>query len=299
VAFAAGRMFMGTTFQFVDLLAEQLIDEYDAERVRWVANRNTVRTAMIKDILASASVDIASAEGALGYRLRQNHVGVLVWTTGQFSSAIDFRRLEQLLVRMGESTDAIGHPLFVANDHSIGWGWIPLGRGADPPNLGRVQAALDKAEPGVHVAMGTPAAGVAGFRVTHLEADRARQVAMLAQDRAQRLTSFTEPGVRAAAMLSLDLEAARRLVETALGALAADTAQAARLRCTLLTFLMEKCSYTATAGRINLHKSTVRYRVEKALAERGRPIDDDRFDLELALVACRWLGNSVLRAKST
>jgi DNA-binding PucR family transcriptional regulator len=104
--------------------------------------------------------------------------------------------------------------------------------------------------------------------------------------------------VRAAAMLILDLDAARRLVETALGALAVDTTQAARLRDTLLTFLVERCSYTATAERVNLHKNTVRYRVERALAERGRPIDDERFDLELALVACRWLGSSVLRAKT-
>jgi DNA-binding PucR family transcriptional regulator len=298
VAFAAGRLFMGITFQFVDILAEQLINEYESERGRWLANRNTVRTAMIKEILAGASVDIASAEGALGYRLRQNHLGVVLWTTDQTSSAIDFRRLEQLLVRLSESMDASGHPLFVPNDRSTGWGWIPLGRGADPPEIGRVQAELDKAEPGVRAAMGTPAAGVPGFRVTHLEADRARQVAMLAQDRALRLTSFTEPGVRAAAMLILDLEAARRLVETALGALAVDTAQAARLRDTLLIFLVERCSYTATAERVNLHKNTVRYRVERALAERGRPIDDERFDLELALVACRWLGSSVLRART-
>jgi DNA-binding PucR family transcriptional regulator len=34
--------------------------------------------------------------------------------------------------------------------------------------------------------------------------------------------------------------------------------------------------------------------VAKALEIRGRPLDDDRFNLQLALVACRWLGRTVL-----
>jgi DNA-binding PucR family transcriptional regulator len=95
-------------------------------------------------------------------------------------------------------------------------------------------------------------------------------------------------------MLTADLDAAQRLVRTSLGALAADSDSAARLRDTLLIFLAEKGSYTATAARIHLHKNTVRYRVDTALAERGRPIDDDRLDLELALIACHWLGGAVL-----
>jgi DNA-binding PucR family transcriptional regulator len=298
VAFAAGRLFLGITFQFVDVIAEQVINEYESERVRWVANRNTVRTAMVKDLVAGESVGIASAEGALGYRLRQNHLGAVVWRSDESPSAVDFRQLEQLLVRMSESVGACGQPLFVPNDRSTGWGWIPLDRRGEPPDLDAVAAVLNRADPGLHAALGTPASGMSGFRLTHLEANRARQVAMLAQGRALRLTSFAEPGVRAATMMILDLDAARRLVETSLGALAADTEHAARLRDTLLTFLVEKCSYTATAERVTLHKNTVRYRVGRALEERGRPIDDERFDLELALVACHWLGRSVLRDKS-
>ena len=78
--------------------------------------------------------------------------------------------------------------------------------------------------------------------------------------------------------------------------LAADTEAADRLRETLLVFLAEKGSYLATAERIHLHKNTVKYRVDKALEERGRSLDDERLELELALVACRWLAGSVLTA---
>jgi DNA-binding PucR family transcriptional regulator len=123
-------------------------------------------------------------------------------------------------------------------------------------------------------------------------------VALAARERALRITSFTDPQVRAAALLAADLGAARRLVESALGPLAADTEQAGRLRDTLLTFLAEKGSYTATSERLHLHKNTVKYRIDRAVEERNRPLDDERLDLELALIACRWLGPSVLTPAS-
>jgi DNA-binding PucR family transcriptional regulator len=132
--------------------------------------------------------------------------------------------------------------------------------------------------------------------VTHLEALRAQQVALAAHATAQAITSYADPEVRTAAMLTSDLEATRRLVAKALGGLASDTEGAQRMRETLLTFLSERGSYTATAERVHLHKNTVKYRVDKAVEERGRPLDDERLELELALVACRWLGASVLRA---
>jgi DNA-binding PucR family transcriptional regulator len=43
-----------------------------------------------------------------------------------------------------------------------------------------------------------------------------------------------------------------------------------------------------------MHKNSVKYRVEKAEQERGRPIRGDHLDGELALHACHWLGHAVL-----
>ncbi|WUB67147.1 helix-turn-helix domain-containing protein [Streptomyces sp. NBC_00582] len=65
--------------------------------------------------------------------------------------------------------------------------------------------------------------------------------------------------------------------------LAADTAAAERLRATLLLLLAERGSHTATAERLHLQKNTVEYRVDKAARLRGKPLDQDRLDLELAL----------------
>jgi len=294
VAYAAATVITDLTFNYVDSISEQVVHEYEAEREKWLANRNTVRAAVLKELVAGDAVDVATAESALSYRLRQRHLGVLLWSADSATSTGALRQLERLLLQLGKAVGATGQPLFYPTDRSTAWGWIPLGRSQDDVTLASLQAVLDGADASLHAAVGTPAAGAPGFRISHLEATRAQQVALAARSRALRLTAFSDPEVRAAAMLASDLDGARRLVAKALGSLAADTEGALRLRDTLLVFLAEKGSYTATADRIHLHKNTVKYRIDKAIEERGRPIDDERLELELALIATRWLGGSVL-----
>jgi len=79
-----------------------------------------------------------------------------------------------------------------------------------------------------------------------------------------------------------------------LGRLAADTDSDARLRETFRVFLNAGASYTLAAEQLTLHFNTVKYRVGRALARRGRPITDDRFDVELALLLCHWYGDVML-----
>ena len=44
-----------------------------------------------------------------------------------------------------------------------------------------------------------------------------------------------------------------------------------------------------------LHKNTVQYRIRKAKESLGRPVGENRYEVELALQAGRWLGSSVLQ----
>jgi DNA-binding PucR family transcriptional regulator len=53
-------------------------------------------------------------------------------------------------------------------------------------------------------------------------------------------------------------------------------------------------SYKATAESLALHKNTAQYRVRKAGECLGRPLGRDRLHVELALLACHWLGAAVL-----
>jgi len=84
------------------------------------------------------------------------------------------------------------------------------------------------------------------------------------------------------------------VIET-LRTLADDDGHNARLRATLRVFLQENGSYKATAERLTLHKNTVQYRVRKAEESLGRPVIQDRLQVELALLASQWLGAAVLR----
>ena len=68
----------------------------------------------------------------------------------------------------------------------------------------------------------------------------------------------------------------------------------ARLRNTLQVFLRAG-TYTATAERLTLHKNSVHTASAKAEEALGGRIDDRRADLELALRACQYLGQAVLR----
>ena len=91
-----------------------------------------------------------------------------------------------------------------------------------------------------------------------------------------------------------DLDATSAWVRSTLGDLALDDEPHARLRETLWEFLATGCSYTAAAQQLILHKNTVQYRVRKAEEARGRPVQDRRLDLELALLVARALGGTVL-----
>jgi DNA-binding PucR family transcriptional regulator len=91
-----------------------------------------------------------------------------------------------------------------------------------------------------------------------------------------------------------NIDDARAWVAEVLGGLAADTDSDARLRETFRVFLNNGASYTVAAEQLALHFNTVKYRLGRALARRGRPITDDRFDVELALLLCHWYGDTLL-----
>ncbi|MFT4288047.1 PucR family transcriptional regulator [Nocardioides sp.] len=281
-----------TTSGYIDSISEQVIAEYDTERERWLAHRDRARADVLTRLVAGESVEIDTAERVLGYRLRQRHLGMVLWTADPAQQRPEPGLFESVLGRLAHAVGA-GTPLLWPQDATSAFGWLPIGREPAVVPMAALGEAL-RARPTVRVAVGSLGAGIDGFRVTQREAAQARQVAAIAGDLAPPVTSYDDYGVRAAALLAADLPSARRLVTRALGDLAADTATAARLRETLLALVEENGSYVTTAERLHLHKNTVKYRVHKAIEARGRPVDEDRLDLELALLACKWFGTAVL-----
>ncbi|MGH3633096.1 PucR family transcriptional regulator [Mycobacterium sp.] len=284
---------------YIDWISQQVVAAYEAERDRWLENRNHLRAVRVREMLDATDVDIDSATAALGYPLRRTHLALVLWFPDDEDSGSELARLERTVSDLAESMNTQGAALFVAVDRVSGWAWIPLGpngiemarEGALAADIRRVIADHPEAP---YLSVGTPLPGIAGFRRSHRQALSARRVAIAAGAPVRHVTAATDPGLSAAALLCDNVAEARAWVHETLGALAADTDNDARLRETLRTFLRHG-NYKTAAEELNLHFNSVKYRVLRANERRGRPVTDDRLDVELALLICHWLGAAVFQ----
>lgn len=288
LALATSQLLMETSFEYIDRVSESVMGAYQDERERWLANRSAVQREMVDTVLRGDRVEVTAAEAALGYRLRQQHLGLVLWAR---SADVGLANAERLVVRIAQRIGSGARPLYVPRDRQTAWCWLAIGRGGDV-DLAAIEETL-RNEEGVQVAVGLPDAGEQGFRATHLGAAAAHRVATLGEHGVP-VISYGEQEVRAAAMLLDDLPGARRMVARTLGELAANTRAAQRMRETLLAFVQDRESYVATAARLHLHKNTVKYRIDRALEARGKPLHAEQLDLQLALIGCAWLGPELL-----
>jgi hypothetical protein len=288
---AVSQRIVLTVFDYVDHVAQQVVAVYEGERDRWLENRHAIRLTLIREVLAgrapATADDRRATESVLGYALAPVHLGLVLWLDRPAVGGPALLALERCALEIGEAMGALGRPLVVPWDAESAWVWL-AGDATTVPSREAATAAVARTGEPVRVACGAPAAGVEGFRSTHEQALRARTVALAAAEGAPTVTLFDEVG--AVSLLCADLDAATTWVRRVLGPLADPGPSRARLRETLRVFLATGGSNTATAGRLGVHPNTVKYRVRRAREARGRPIGDDRLDVELALLACAWLG---------
>ncbi|AFM17717.1 regulator of polyketide synthase expression [Mycolicibacterium chubuense NBB4] len=294
------------TFGYIDWISQQVVDAYEVERERWVENRNSVRAVRVRELLDVpddhiGGVDIDAATAAIRYPLSRTHIAVILWTDAKDATGRELLKLERFLRELAESMALADSALFVAADRVSGWGWLALADSAMPDPVHHIREFAGTRSDAPCLAVGTARPGLAGFRQSHRQARNARRVAVAVTGRPdRRVTCAADPGVGAAALLTEGLPQTREWVGETLGPLADDTDSDARLRETLRVFLNEGSSYKAAAERLHLHHNSVKYRVQRAVERRGRPIADERLDVELALLACQHFGTAVLApAKST
>ncbi|MBV8861996.1 MAG: helix-turn-helix domain-containing protein [Mycobacterium sp.] len=288
----------GTMFEYIDWMSQQVVVVYEDERERWLENQNSLRALRVRDILAGTkAVDVDAATTSIRYPLRWHHVGLVVWYPDLGIEGDELARLQRFVRELGESVAAAASPLFAAADQSCAWGWLPY-RSAVADVVPKVRSFVQQRPDSPSVAVGTMAAGVDGFRRSHREAEEARGVAILRgrpDPSAPTVIAAADPGLSVVARLGGDVAGTRDWVATVLGDLAADNDNDARLRETLRVYLGCGCSYKVAAEELNLHFNSVKYRVGRAVARRGRDIGSDRLEIELALLACHWYGPAVLQ----
>ncbi|MTE13494.1 PucR family transcriptional regulator [Nocardia sp. CT2-14] len=284
-------------FEYIDRITEQVVAIYAEERERWLEHQNSLRAVRVREILAGhKSIDVEAVGETIRYPLRWYHLALVAWYPEGDGDAI--ARLQRVIGDLAESVGAESAPLIIAIDRATTWAWLPYR--AEPADVAaRIRAFATAHRDTPAIALGTLAAGLDGFRLSHRAAQRARSVAMVRGLSAATVVAVDDPGLAAAGLLGGNLPEAREWVAEVLGDLAADTDNDSRLRDTLRVFLRAGSSYKAASAELDLHVNSVKYRISRAIARRGRPIADDRLDVELALLLCHWYGPAVLRSTTS
>jgi DNA-binding PucR family transcriptional regulator len=290
----------GTMFEYIDWMSQQVVAVYEDERERWLENQNNLRGVRVREILAATkTIDVDATSTSIRYPLRWHHVGLVMWHRDQGSEADELPRLQRFLRELGEAIGVGAAPLFVAADRSCAYGWLPYRAAVTDAVAKAREFALNRTD-SPSLAIGTMGSGVDGFRRSHRGALEARGVAIVGErpnSLAPRVIAASDPGLSVVARLGGDVVDTREWVAAVLGNLAREDENDARLRETLRVYLACGCSYKVAAEELNLHFNSVKYRVGRAVARRGREVGSDRLEVELALLACHWYGNAVLQPK--
>lgn len=281
------------SFGYIDSISEQVVAAYQDERDRWLENENSLRAVRVREVLDGAETDAVELTEAIRYPLSRVHLAVATWYH-QAAGGRELLALEKFVQQLAVAIGARESPLFLPVDRLMGWAWIPLDTETAASCVQRARTFARASAEAPWATLGDPLEGVEGFRLSHLQAQDARVVALAIGQDAPRFVAASDPGVSMAALLGSDIEAAKTWVAKVLGPLACDSDNDERLRDTLRVFLRCGSSFTAAAEELQLHHNSVKYRVQRAVDRRGRPISSDRLDVEAALLICRWYGPTVL-----
>ncbi|PXX04269.1 PucR family transcriptional regulator [Mycolicibacterium moriokaense] len=293
LSLAVFRQISEVTFGYIDWITQQVVSTYQDEHDRWMENRNSLRAMRVRELLDGADLDIDEVATSIRYPLRRTHIAIVAWRD-EDDGGDDLASMERFVDQLADSAGARESSLHISVDRLTGWAWIPVQAEATPTAVTRIRACAEARPDAPWIAAGDPLPGVEGFRRSHEQAQEAHAVAIAAGSNAQRVTASSDHGLSAAALLNSNLGAARVWVAEVLGPLASCTENDERLRETLGVFLRAGGSFKAAAEELHLHTNSIKYRVQRAIDRRGRPISDGRLDVEIALLLCHWYGNAVL-----
>jgi hypothetical protein len=280
-----------TVTGYVDRALGVMLSAYEEDRDQWSQYNSVIFASRIQELLEADSVDVPVLERELNYRLSGSHLCLMLWLDEPGDTNL-LSLLEETVEELARGAGFTGERLLLPCDQTSALAWLAT-TSESPPDVGEFDRILAAHQPGIAMAVGKPGHGVSGFRRTHDQVASARMVAIAAGPARARITPYES--VAPIAMMCSDMKSARRWVYDTLGKLAVQSDRNAMLRETARAFLESDGSYMATADILSIHRNTAQYRVRKAEEVRGRPLRDGRLDVELALLACHWLGDGVLQ----
>ncbi len=215
---------------------------------------------LVRRLLAGGAVKNTE----LGYELDAWHVGLIA--TGPGAGQV-----------LQESALRLGRPLLrVPGGSETVWAWLG---GQRKPAIEELRRQLEPNRlTGVSLAMGEPARGTEGWRLTHRQAQAAQLVALR---RPQRLTRFAEVGLLA---LALGDEAlSKSLVEIYLAPFREERDGGVGLRMAVRAYFAADHNAKAAACALGVDRGTLRNRLRTIEERLGYPLNRCQAELEVAL----------------
>lgn len=266
-------------FAYVDEIVEGIQALIDREREQLTSGTHAERLETVNLILEGAPITAARASARLRYELAGTHTAAVAWSDGETH---DPGALEQAADALARAAGARRAFTVAASTRAL-WAWFAGSGAAAGPDLDAVRGALEGL-PGVRVALGTTAAGMDGFRRSHLDA-LATQRLMHRMPGEQRLASYED--VQLVALTAADEEGAAEFVARTLGRLAGADAE---LRETLRVYIREEFSASRAARALFAHRNTVLNRLARARELLPAPLEGRGLQVGLALEIALWLG---------
>jgi DNA-binding PucR family transcriptional regulator len=263
-------------FQFVDDTVAALHEQIERERAALTRGTHAERFEVVSLILEGAPIAGDRAGARLGYDLRRRHTAAIVWSDPGTADQEELDRAAEALARSAGAD----RPLTVIASGSSRWVWFATPRDGDPDEA---RAAIEDT-PRVRVALGLAAAGIGGFRRSHLDA-LATQRLMHSAAEELRIARFSD--VQLVALAANDIEQAAEFVARTLGDLASAEPE---LRNTLRTYIRERFNAARAARTLFTHRNTILNRLERAEQLLPAPLEHHGLEVGLALEIAHWLG---------
>jgi hypothetical protein len=244
----------------VDRLMASVSAEYMQELSRMRRSPAQRLGERVQGLLAG---DGPSVAGDLDYELDAWHLGMIV-TGPESEEAVQglARRLDRQVLVVSRGDDLI-------------WAWLG---GRRPLPVTDVEPALDVVPANVSIGVGEPRRGIQGWRLTHREAQAAREVMLR---RPAPLTRSSDVVLLAA--LLRDETLAKSLLETYLAPLDEFGDSGPVLRQTLRAYLDSGLNAATAAAVLKVDRHTVQRRLRKVEEALGRLLPECHAELGVAL----------------
>ena len=260
-------------FSYLMRVSDDVIDQMRTESFRLTGPKGAIDIVM--DVLSGGN----PGSELRGYPMQGTHLAFIAWIPPQHPN-----RPRELQTAAASLADlfSVESRLVVEHGPREVFGWLSVAPGHGVPDPAALSSYSTNLPAQVHVATGTTAAGLSGFRLSHEEAAHAKDYACTGYREPPAFIRYEQ--VAYESLLVSDRAAARRYAKRQLGPLGDDSETMRELRRTALTFLACGRSFTRAAEVMTLHRNTILHRVRKVEGLLGQPLADIAMEVHAALV---------------